>query len=160
MVRQCLFNSNIVFPMHLTLYHSYLITFRFTCKRKTMVCALLQSNLNKKCIRVFRSSTLTNSRWKPVPGESSINYRYHGLYTVIECISLSNQCAQFSHYDMIPSRDTLSFSFCLTRSDTQSANCSRAFINIIKSILIVSNQRPSPQTAREKAEAQWLATRW
>ena len=125
--------------MHLTLYHSDLITFRFTCTRKTVACALLQSKLDKKCIRVFRSSTLSNSKWKPMPGEGSTNYRYDGMYMIVECMGVTNQCDQFAH-NMIPSGDNSSFTFCLTRCDTQSAHCNGAFMNIIKRALFVSNQ--------------------
>ena len=136
-----------------------LFLFRFTCSRKTGACAILQSKQDGKCIRVFRSSTLSNSRWKPVPGERSTNYRYDGLYMVAELIGVLNQGDRLAH-DLIPCGDDSSYTFCLTRSDTQSANCNRAFQEIIKDTLIVSNQSDlhlaHKQQEKKRKHSGWL----
>ena len=83
--------------MYLTLNRADLITFRFTCTRKSGAGALLQSKLDQKCIRVFRSSNLSNSRWKPPPTVGSTVYRYDGLYMVADCMGLSDQSETFAH---------------------------------------------------------------
>ena len=126
-------------PMYLTLNRADLITFRFTCTRKSGAGALLQSKLDNKCIRVFRSSNLSNSRWKPAPAAGSTVYRYDGLYTIVDCMSLTKPSESFAQ-DVIPSGDTSSFTFRLTRCDTQSTYSNAAFMKSIQSTLLVSNQ--------------------
>ena len=128
-----------MWPMYLTFNCADFITFRFTCTRKSGAGALLQSKLDNKCIRVFRSSNLSNSRWKPAPAAGSTVYRYDGLYTIVDCMSLTKPSESFAQ-DVIPSGDTSSFTFRLTRCDTQSTYSNAAFMKSIQSTLLVSNQ--------------------
>ena len=76
-----------------------------------------------------------------------------------ECIGVLNQGDRLAH-DLIPCGDNSSYTFCLTRSDTQSANCNRAFKEIIKDTLLVSNQSDlhlaHKQQEKKRKHSGWL----
>ena len=86
-------------------------------------------------------------------GESSTIYRYDGLYTVTKCIGILHQCDQLAQ-DLIPCGDNSSYTFCLTRSDTQSALCNRAFRERIKKTLIFFPTSLTNQSELHKAHKQ------
>ena len=81
-----------------------------------------------------------------MPGERSTNYRYDGLYTVKESIG--------------PSGDDESYTFHFTRSVTESSNCNRAFKEIIKDTLVLSNQsdlhQVHKQQEKKRKHSGWL----